>query len=135
MARWLRFNAVGVLGAGVQIAVLALMLRLHVNYLIATALALETALLHNYAWHRRWTWAGQPGRLWRFHLSNGLVSLVSNLLLMRLLKGAIGLPPIPSDLVAITLTSFLNFALASRWVFVHLPQPGYHVKTSRDRHT
>ena len=115
MKRWLRFNAVGVMGTGVQLAVLALLVRLHVHYLVATAIAIEVALLHNYVWHRRWTWAGEGGSLWRFHLSNGLISLVSNLLLMRLFTGAMGWPPVPSNLAAITITSLLNFLMASRW--------------------
>jgi putative flippase GtrA len=135
MTRWLRFNAVGIVGSGVQLLALSMMLRWHVHYLVATALALETALLHNYVWHRRWTWAGQAGSLWRFHLSNGLVSLASNLLLMRILKGAMGLPAIPSNLAAITLTSFLNFTFASRWVFVHPGPSGYHVKVCRNQHS
>src|SRR5579872_993345 len=108
MKRWLRFNAVGILGAGIQLAVLTLMLRLHVHYLIATAVAIEAALLHNYVWHRRWTWAGQSGSLWKFHASNGLISLTSNLLMMRLFTGMLELPPVPSNLAAIVLTSFLN---------------------------
>ena len=133
MKRWLRFNAVGILGAGIQLALLALMVRLHIHYLIATAIAIEIALLHNYAWHRRWTWgsdtrAGRPGSIWRFHASNGLISLICNLLLMRLFTGAMAFPPVPSNLAAITLTSFLNYALASKWVFAHLEQPGYDVK-------
>jgi putative flippase GtrA len=37
---------------------------------------------------------------------------------MRLMSGALGWPPVPSNLVAIALTSLLNFAMASRWVFV-----------------
>jgi putative flippase GtrA len=121
MRRWFRFNAVGILGAGVQLGMLALLLRIHVQYLVATAIALETALLHNYVWHRRWTWPDEKrdktGSLWRFHVSNGLVSLASNLLLMRLFTGAMALPPVPSNLAAIALTSLLNYAIASRWVF------------------
>lgn len=124
MKRWLRFNAVGIMGTGVQIASLAVMLRWRVNYLVATAIAVELALLHNYAWHRRYTWAGHAGSLWRFHFSNGLISVVSNLLLMRLMKGAMGWPPIPANLVAVTLTSFVNFTFASRWVFAQTRSPG-----------
>lgn len=117
MKRWLRFNAVGIVGAGVQLLMLTCLLRLRVNYLVATAVALEIAVLHNYAWHRRWTWAGHPGSIWRFHASNGILSLISNLLLMRLFTGTMGFPPIPSNLAAIALTSLVNFAFASRWVF------------------
>jgi putative flippase GtrA len=123
LKRWLRFNVVGVIGAGVQLGILWLLVRAHVQYLVATAVALEIALLHNYVWHRRWTWAGEGGSLWRFHLSNGLISLGSNLLLMRLFTGAMGLPPVPSNLAAIAITSLFNFLMASRWVFT-----GYDVR-------
>ncbi len=112
-----KFSAVGVVGAGVQLLALALFLRLHLNYLLATAAAVETAILHNYQWHARWTWRGRPGRFWRFQVSNGLVSLTSNLILMRLLTGAVGIPPIPSNLIAIAATSLANFWLGDRWVF------------------
>lgn len=118
--RWLKFSAVGLIGVGVQLAVLAALTKAGVNYLVATVIAVEIALLHNYAWHRRWTWAGRnarSGRLLRFHLGNGLVSLVSNLLWMRVLTGALGVPAIPANLAAITVTSLLNFALGERWVF------------------
>jgi putative flippase GtrA len=95
-------------------------MKLGVHYLVATALAVEIALLHNYAWHRRWTWADRnprSGRLLRFHLANGVVSLLSNLLWMRVLTGGLGVPAVPANLAAITVTSLLNFALGERWVF------------------
>ena len=117
MIRWLKFSAVGIVGTGVQLLALALYLKLRMNYLPATALAVETALLHNYVWHSLWTWRGRPGRLWRFQLSNGLVSIASNLMLMRLLTGSLGVPPIPANLLAIGITSLVNFWLGDRWVF------------------
>jgi putative flippase GtrA len=118
--RWLKFSVVGLVGVGVQLAVLALLTKFGVNYLVATAIAVEIALLHNYAWHRRWTWAdreARAGRLLRFHLANGVVSLVSNLVWMRVLTGGLGVPAVPANLAAITVTSLLNFALGERWVF------------------
>lgn len=118
--RWLKFSAVGLIGMGVQLAVLAILLRWRAHYLLATALAVEIALLHNYVWHRRWTWAGrEQGRasLLRFHLANGLLSLVSNLLWMRLLTGWWGMPAVPANVLAITATALLNFSLGERWVF------------------
>ena len=45
--RWLKFNFVGLLGIGVQLLALALLTSwLHVNYLLATALAVEAAVVH-----------------------------------------------------------------------------------------
>jgi putative flippase GtrA len=118
--RWLKFSAVGLLGTGVQLAVLAILLQFGMNYLLATALAVETAVLHNYVWHRRWTWVEREtrsGRLFRFHVANGLLSVASNLAWMRLLTGACGVPPVPANLAAIAATSVLNFILGDRWVF------------------
>jgi putative flippase GtrA len=115
--RWLRFNAVGIAGAVVQLAVLALLTRVDVHYLVATAVAVEVAVLHNFYWHMRWTWRDRQPRLWRFHVANGLVSLVSNLVLMRLFTGGLEIPAVPANLAAIVLTSVVNFVLSDRWVF------------------
>jgi putative flippase GtrA len=124
MRRWFVFNGVGVIGFGVQLAVLALFLRLDLHYLAATALAVEIAVLHNFAWHERWTWKDRPAggaarleRLWRFHALNGVVSLAGNLLLMRALVGALGVPPIPANLGAVLACAVLNFAASDRVVF------------------
>jgi putative flippase GtrA len=118
MRRWLKFNAVGMIGAVVQLSVLAVLTKLGVQYLIATALAVECAVLHNYVWHTRWTWKGRTGSLWRFHLANGLVSVTLNLIWMSVFKGWLGLPVVVANLLAIALTSVANFALGDRWVFL-----------------
>jgi len=118
--RWLRFGAVGAIGISVQLAALAALTGAGVQYLLATGLAVETALLHNYIWHVRWTWkdrAPKPGQLCRFHLANGLISLLSNLLWMRLLTGWLHVPVLSANLMAIAATAALNFTLGDRWVF------------------
>ena len=88
------------MGIAVQLACLAFFKDvLHLHYLVATALAVEIAVLHNFVWHQRVTWKDRPGgspreaafRLTRFHLGNGLISLVGNVLLMRLLVGGLHL--------------------------------------------
>lgn len=120
MIRWLKFCAVGGIGIGVQLAALAILLRWRVHYLVATALAVEIALLHNYVWHKHWTWKGREkhaGRLARFHLANGLVSILSNLAWMRVLTGGLHIPPMPANMAAIGATALLNFVLGDRWVF------------------
>ncbi len=121
--RWLRFNAVGLAGILVQLAALAALKQIAgLSTTAATALAVELAVLHNFYWHERWTWGthGTPGvmaRLLRFHLANGLVSLVSNLLWMRLLTGPAGMHYLPANMISIAVTALLNFALSERFVF------------------
>ena len=124
MLRFLRFNGVGLLGFLLQLGVLAGLLRLGVHYLPATAIAVEAAVLHNFAWHERWTWRDRPAapgsraaRLWRFHASNGLISLAGNLLLMRVLVGLFGLAPVLANLIAVVLCSLINYSASDRFVF------------------
>src|SRR5689334_5902473 len=85
--RWLSFNGIGMLGMGVQLLILALLVHVaHVHYLVATVIALEVTLLHNFVWHQRWTWQDRRAdsrattvrRLVHFHALNGLVSLAGN---------------------------------------------------------
>lgn len=114
---WLRFNAVGIAGMVVQLALLAGLTRAGVHYLVATAVAVEAALLHNFFWHVRWTWKGRQPSLLRFHLANGLVSMISNLVWMKVFTGWMGVPAVPANLLAIIITSFVNFVLGDRWVF------------------
>jgi putative flippase GtrA len=126
--RWLRFNAVGGVGIGVQLAALALFKGvLGVGYLVATGLAVETAVLHNFFWHERWTWRDRTslrpdagsfaGRLLRFHLGNGLVSLLANLALMGLLVGGLGLHYLPANLLCIAAAALANFLVSELFVF------------------
>jgi len=50
--RWIRFNLVGAMGAMVQAGLLFLLTeRARVDYLTATGLAVEAAILHNFVWH------------------------------------------------------------------------------------
>lgn len=122
--RFLRFNGVGVAGFALQLGLLAALLCAGVHYLVATALAVEAAVLHNFAWHERWTWRDRPAtgrsrlaRLWRFHALNGLVSLVGNVALMRVLVGAFAMPAIPANLIAVLACSLVNYLASDRLVF------------------
>ena len=95
--RLVKFHMVGAVGIGVQLCFLFLFKTLlHMNYLLATGLAVECAVLHNFLWHEHFTWAdrreGRSGmlrRLFRFNLTTGMISIVGNLLLMRLLVGSL----------------------------------------------
>jgi putative flippase GtrA len=124
MIRWLKFNAVGALGMVVQLGALADFNRwMAGHYLVATAAAIEVALLHNFAWHVLYTWrdrrgeGGVFGQMARFHLSNGAVSIVGNLVLMRLLVEGAGMPVLTANGVAILVCSVVNFLLGDGWVF------------------
>jgi putative flippase GtrA len=123
LVRWLKFNAVGAVGIGVQLAVLTLLKSaLGLNYLLATALAVEAAVLHNFFWHERFTWADRPTkdrlkRLLRFNLTTGLFSLAGNLAFTKLLVG-LGIHYLAANAMSIALCSLINFALNDRLVFV-----------------
>lgn len=123
-SRFLRFGSVGALGVGVQLATAtALVHGADVHYAVAAPLAVGAAVVHNFLWHRRWTWAER--RLpetawvdfWRFAGANGLVSVVGNLVVTAALVDGFGLPVVVANAVAIACCSLANFRFADLWVF------------------
>jgi putative flippase GtrA len=93
------------------------------HYMLATAIAIEITLLHNFVWHLRYTWRDRrrcgavTGQLVRFHLSNGLVSMVGNLALMPLLVEGARIPVVAANAIAIMCCSIVNFFLGDQWAF------------------
>ena len=130
LRRWLKFNAVGGIGILVQLAALAIFKgALRIPYLLATALAVETAVLHNFVWHELWTWRdrrGAGGALWRllrFNLSNGAISILVNVALMRLLVGQFHMQYLIANLIAIAAGSLANFLASEFFVFRSKERP------------
>jgi putative flippase GtrA len=121
--RWLKFNAVGAGGIGVQLAALAILKSgLHLDYLLATALAVEAAVIHNYLWHERFTWADRTrgsswGRFAKFNLTTGMFSILGNVLLMRALVGGAHLNYFMANVITIATCSIVNFLVSDRFVF------------------
>jgi len=121
-----KFAIVGAIGVLIQLAVLEALTALGFHYLLAKALAVEAAVLHNFMWHQRFTWRDRGGsqsaetglRLLRFHLSNGAISILGSLLLMRWLVGQFGLKVLLANLLTIAACSAGNFLASDRWVFL-----------------
>jgi dolichol-phosphate mannosyltransferase len=123
--RFLRFNLVGALGIGVQLTGLWVLVEVgRAPYLVATAVAVSAAIVHNFLWHVWWTWRDRPARgravalrFGRFVLANGLVSFAGNLGVMTLLVGGAGLSALPANLIAIATCGLANFWLGDTVVF------------------
>jgi putative flippase GtrA len=124
--RFGRFSLVGFIGAVLQLTLVSLLTTYFgVLSAAATLVAVEITILHNFAWHERFTW-GNRGlkssrqlvlRLWRFHAGNGLVSLAGNTILMYCLVERLKAPILPAAMGAIVICSLANFLIADRWVF------------------
>jgi putative flippase GtrA len=140
LLRWCIFNLVGGMGIIVQVAALFLLKRiLHFDYLAATAIAVEAAVVHNFVWHEQFTWADRTisdrtisdrtisdrGMSWRrsllrllrFNLTTGAVSILGNLALMKVMVGQGHMNYLLANAVAIILCSLANFLVSETWVF------------------
>ncbi len=173
LVRWCKFNLVGGIGIIVQFVALFLLKSvLHFNYLAATAIAVEAAVVHNFVWHEQFTWVDRVQPSWRtvaprpsgaeqspekrgfgwrsafsaaikplfswrasapavlrsrygpsfrrflrFNLTNGAVSILGNLALMKVMVGQGHMNYLLANAIAITLCSLANFLVSDTWVF------------------
>lgn len=127
LCRFVRYCMIGVIGIGVKVGILTALIECaHLNYMAATVIAVEIAILHSFFWHLVWTWRDRsPGialyaigpRLLRFHVANGAVGFTSNLVLMRFLVEILGFHYLPSSVAATAFAGLTNFLLSEFFVF------------------
>jgi len=132
LRRWLKFNFVGAMGIGVQLAGVELAsVLLHASPALATALGVEAAVLHNFVWHEKFTWADR-GRtrqcqhmmerdrlaqfLW-FNATTGAISIGGNVLMVSLVQWSAHVPVVVANCAAIAACSAVNFIVNDRVVF------------------
>ena len=126
LQRWIKFHMVGLMGMCVQLTLLPLLKSgFGLDYMPATVLAVEAAVLHNFAWHEKFTWRDRASvhysevikRLLRFNLTTGMVSMVGNVVIMKWLVGGYKLPYMMANIIAIGCCSVLNFLCSEVIVF------------------
>ena len=128
LQRFLRFGVVGAAGVAVNLGIYALLRHVAGQPdFVCRVLAIEVAILHNFAWHSRWVWAdrqhGAPRlatQLLRYHLgtlfSSYVVTLAAGWLLLQVLP-EMPLRETASHLGGIACGMVSNFLLADGWVF------------------
>jgi len=138
VSRTARFAWVGVGGFVVQSLALQALATVGLPYPLATAVAVEVAILHNFLWHARWTWADRLvpleaglkacsyesacshvrlNRFLRFNGATALISIAGNVALMAVFVGWLHWPLLLANLLAVLALSVLNFLSADRLVF------------------
>ena len=111
------FGVVAGLGFAVQVTAIVLLTWAGVPIALATAAGVALAIVHNFAWHERWTWvdrgrtASAGARLGRVLLSTGLVSLIGTVALTTLYASALGAPVAVANLMAVWSVGLLNYRL------------------------
>ncbi|HVZ17032.1 MAG TPA: GtrA family protein [Terriglobales bacterium] len=132
LQRWIKFHMVGLVGMCVQLTILPLLKSgLGLEYMPATVLAVEAAVLHNFAWHEKFTWRDRASvhysevvkRLLRFNLTTGMISIVGNILIMRFLVGQEHMAYMMANVIAIGCCSIANFLCSEVIVFRKVATP------------
>ena len=123
----MRFNLVGAMGFSLQTLALWLLVRgVGLSAGVAITIAVLAAVSHNFVWHERLTWPNLPRderfkRWLTFHISTGLVSVLTNLGITMIVMTATGLSVVPANIIAVALASFANFWINDRLIFRAAP--------------
>lgn len=122
----IKFYTIGAIGMVVQLAVIALLHHVfNMHYLLATFFGVEAAVVQNYIWHEKWTWANHASntrkealiRLLKFNLTTGIFSVAGNLILMRILVGSLHFQVLLANIITIAACAILNFVITHFFVF------------------
>ena len=117
------FAAVAGLGLAVQVTAIVLLTWGGIHLALATAAGVALAILHNFAWHERWTWVDRGrtesagARLGRVVLCTGPVSLIGTVALTTLYASALGAPIVVANLMAVWSVGLFNYLLLDRVVY------------------
>ena len=125
MNRVRAFMSVGAIGFVLQVGVLGLLtIGAGWPYQIATAVAVELAVIHNFLWHERWTWRDRLGshrgplaRFLRYQITTGATSVAGNFLCTSVLVEHAGVPVLIANVAAVGMMAVANFMVSDRWVF------------------
>jgi len=128
--QFMRFNVVGAIGIVVQLATLTLLTRgFGLDYLWATGSAASITVLHNFAWHERFTFCDRMhhraarsasailARFVKFNLLTGSVSIGGNVFLMHWFRGHARLPLVAANLLVIAICGVFNYVANDQFVF------------------
>jgi dolichol-phosphate mannosyltransferase len=118
--RFSKFLVVGAAGVLVNSVLLVLFYQVaHVPLVVASALAVEASIIHNYIWNDRWTFARtswSSRRLVKFN-AVGLAGLVIATAILWMLVTHLGIAYVLANLVGIGTATIWNFAINSYWTW------------------
>jgi putative flippase GtrA len=123
----MRFNLVGVMGITLQTVTLWVLVQwAGASTSIAVTVAVLTAVSHNFVSHERFTWRDLPRehRLKRwlsFHVSSGVVSVLTNVGVTLTVMNVTGLSVLPANIMAVAIGSLVNFWINDRLIFRPTP--------------
>ena len=124
--RLLKFSVAGLAGFVVQVAALWLLVTFTtLHYVVATAVAVEVAILVNFVWHERWTWQDRPSatcrerysRLMRYNAMTAITSIAGSVIVTTLLVESLSISPVVANIISVVALGALNFAGAETLVF------------------
>lgn len=123
--RMSKFAVVGLSGLVVNSGILWILTHFfHIDYRIASLLAIEVAILNNYVWNTVWTWRDRPAdsvghvlrRFVKFNGASALVALINWLSLIALTEW-FHIEMMISNLIGIFAASIFNFLVSHYWTF------------------
>ena len=128
--RLVRFSVAGSIGFVIQVATLWLLVSLTgLHYVLATAVAVELAILANFVWHERWTFQdrvgayracgayGAIGRLLKYNGLTAITSIFGSVLVTGLLVETFTIPVLFANMISVVVLGGLNFIGADKLVF------------------
>lgn len=119
MEKFIKFGLVGILNTIITIIVFNIFNFIGINYIIANSIGYCAGMINSYVWNNRWVFKAnskEVSTIGKFIIVNIIVLLINNGILI-LLVNKIGLSTIIAQVVALVITTILNFIGNKLWTF------------------
>ena len=119
MEKFIKFGLVGVLNTVITIIVFNLLRTIGVDMIVANIIGFISGMINSYFWNNRWVFKSNSkdiNTICKFVVVN-LIVMAINTMILILLAEKIGINEIMAQVMALTITTAINFIGNKFWTF------------------
>lgn len=119
MEKFLKFGLVGIINTVITLIVFNVLNIMGVNYIVANSVGYICGMVNSYVWNNKWVFKANSkeiSTIGKFIAVNAVVMVINNIILIGLVEN-MGVNTIIAQVIALVITTVLNFAGNKLWTF------------------
>ena len=119
MEKFLKFGLVGIINTVITLVIFNILNFIGINYIVANTIGYIGGMVNSYVWNNKWVFKANSKELstiGKFIIVNLIVMILNNFILILLVE-KLGLNTIFAQIIALGITTVINFVGNKLWTF------------------